>query len=885
MMPGLRAQPSFRIPLRVSEHAGVDRNEEPVRSGIPFPESIGLLSTENLRLIDDTGTAVPAHFEVLGRWGGGPDDSRFPIRWLQTDFRANLQSGVTRAYTLSNEGGGPSLPNVVVHETEDSIQLETGVARFQVSKLRGSLFEAVWLDGDGDGDDQWDAPLVMASEQSGSYVVAGGQEYRASRTAPLEVMVDERLPGRVTLRVEGFHHDPNGSPLLRYVTRLTFFAGSSAVKVHHTLIEGRVWGSGNGSLYDDVAPEDQAQIVTPIEKAGLRLVLQAPVTEVEWTVEDGNSEAIAMAEGGSLALRQRTPRRWQDPLVSEVLVQGQVHARYGAARSALLSAKTQERGGVAVSTRDFWRKGPQQIATDAMGTVTVDFPAEPYTIYQAMGLAEEILFEFQRGVAFEDLFASSQGGLKDPLFAVASGDWYVASGAFGELAAYPCTDYPSYDEGMEEHFDATRDWIEEGHAYGLLNWLDMPIIRFDDVPDPHEVSYGNSYYDAPGSCIREFARRGEYRWLRDLAFPQIRHWYTTDTYDTDESDHPYDGISGARGFYHRSGFTGEYHYMESLWDYYYLTGDRRALERGLRAARSYAEDPNWDNDFDLGFEIPGITGRMVWQKLNTLLEAWRASGQERFYEIMVADAEEWLEVIGTEHGFLREDRQQGNRFVTEQHFQAVVIHLPVLWKYHALTQSEAARNILINVPRHILQHARESQDPGSPAYNEFYNFLQVELQEDAYTTEPALLFNNSDDYLYDPAAVGLLAALGRASALTGDRSLVEEARRLYVERIEPNWFPNVWDKANAQQTLRMAPAMAYLVEPRVRAGASLEILRAVEGQIRLRLMGEPGQSYQVLQSTDLANWTEHTLIEMGSEGEVVITDLASQASRLFYRLQ
>ena len=50
-------------------------------------------------------------------------------------------------------------------------------------------------------------------------------------------------------------------------------------------------------------------------------------------------------------------------------------------------------------------------------------------------------------------------------------------------------------------------------------------------------------------------------------------------------------------------------------------------------------------------------------------------------------------------------------------------------------------------------------------------------------------------------------------------------------------------------------------------------------------MGEPGQSYQVLQSTDLANWTEHTLIEMGSEGEVVITDLASQSSRLFYRLQ
>ena len=193
--------------------------------------------------------------------------------------------------------------------------------------------------------------------------------------------------------------------------------------------------------------------------------------------------------------------------------------------------------------------------------------------------------------------------------------------------------------------------------------------------------------------------------------------------------------------------------------------------------------------------------------------------------------------------------------------------------------------MLINVPRHILQHARESEDPSSLAYNEFYNFLEVRLEQDGYATEPAFLFQDSDDYLYDPAVVGLLAALGRASALSGDTSLVEEARRLYRDRIEPNWFPDVWDKPNAQQTLRMAPAMAYLVESAARGQASLEILRAGQGQIRLRLTGEPGQSYQVMRSTDLATWMEHTQVEVGSEGEVVITELVSQASRLFYRLQ
>ena len=63
----LKAQPSFRIPLKVSEHAGVKRMVEPVRSGIPFPQNMELSSIDSLRLTDDSGKIVQAHFEILGR--------------------------------------------------------------------------------------------------------------------------------------------------------------------------------------------------------------------------------------------------------------------------------------------------------------------------------------------------------------------------------------------------------------------------------------------------------------------------------------------------------------------------------------------------------------------------------------------------------------------------------------------------------------------------------------------------------------------------------------------------------------------------------------------------------------------------------------------------
>ena len=845
------AHAAINVPLTVQEFSGVARTGETVRSGVPVPRREGLLSTSDLRLLDQSGTPVPARFTVLGRWGTGPADTTAPLRWVLVDFATDAAASTTNRFTLTQGGPGPVMPAVGIVETTTNITVTTGPGRFEVSKARGSLLEAAWLDLNGDTTFAAGEQIIFPANDTGSFTVTNSVEFRANNTAPLSVLVDESGPGRATVRVEGFHGGTGTNVFLRYVTRMTFFSGQSYVHVHHTFIEGRVMGSGNGDFPDGI-------IISPFTRAGLRLRPSfSGALNARITADSATPTVIALTNGAHTAsIRERTPTNYVQGLRYEVLDNLTQIETGQRARHAWLDV-SDSTWGLAVSTRDFWRKGPQRLTGAGDGTVTIEFPAEPYTIYQAMGLAEEVLLDFHPASApVADLRRRSQGFLKDPLFAVASAAWYCGTGAFLELTPVPSTRYPAHDSVLDQHYQQTLAWAEEGHSFGLVNWLDMPIDRFENSLNPHDGAYGNSYYDAPSAEIREFARRGEYRWLRDLAFPQIRHWFTTDCFDTDDPAHTFNGISGSRGVVHRGAFTGEYHYMESLWDYYYLTGDRRALERGMAAARSYAFGSNWPNDYDLGLPGgPGLTGRVISQKLNTLVEAFMASGDTTLHARLVADAEDFLTVVGTPEGFFRGNRQQTNIYVADQAFMQAVLFLPPIWKYHELTGSPAARSKLILTPQRILNHNRLSTNPAAPGYLQFYNLVTVTATGGGnYTTAPFTPFGNSDDFMYDQGVQGLVTALCRAAALSGDRALVAQARVLYENRLLPGWFPSVWDKAAAQQTLRAAPGVAYLGAPDTPPRSDFVGFELLTGRFRMHHQGTLGHSYHLQSSSNLTNW-------------------------------
>src|SRR5579859_3418930 len=81
--------------LTVQETAGVARSGEVVRSGVPLPRTINILSAGNLTLVDSNGTPIPAEFEVLARWNAGKSDSTAPIQWLLITFQANVAANAS----------------------------------------------------------------------------------------------------------------------------------------------------------------------------------------------------------------------------------------------------------------------------------------------------------------------------------------------------------------------------------------------------------------------------------------------------------------------------------------------------------------------------------------------------------------------------------------------------------------------------------------------------------------------------------------------------------------------------------------------------------------------------------------------------------------------
>lgn len=789
--------------LTVDNPVSFARGGEPVTSGVPVAESLALYDTSKLAITDSAGRPVIAQFDVLGRWGAGPQDASRPIRWLQVHFAADVPAQSSSIFQLTDEGSGNAVSGITARQDANTIDIATGPARFQIERRSFNLFNSVWLDVNGNGVFETNEQIVMPGAANGSFVLQSGVDYRSGQTEPLSAFIEQSGPLMTKVRVEGFHN--NGSAnLLRYVTHLTFYAGQSYVSVNHTLIEGRVQGNGNESGLEN-------KVQTALDRGGLRLQIDLSGTP-RVTIE-GAREAAYTARLGAGDTAEIVQHRLTDirlPMSYEVKHNGATVEAGERATRAWLDI-SDGRWGLAVGTQHFWEKNPERLLARGDGTVQVEFPAEPYTIYQAMGLGENAVFYFHgANVGAAQIAPVLEGFAKDPLIAVAPASWMIASGAFGEVLPNPApAEFGRLDQVLQENYEATMSFIRAGKSYGLMNYLDMPFDHWTADDNPDLTNWGNSYYDAPSAQIRQFARTGDTRWLRNLAFPQIQHFYTTDMHDTDDPTWYQNGISGSHGAAHREVWTGEYHFMESLWTYYYLTGDARALERGLQAARTYAYDPTWAVDANHGFG-PGTTTRINSQKFHTMLQGWLASGDQDLKNALDAQMRDFLTHQYTPEGFVYDRYNHESTYVADQGWMVAVLIHDTVYQYYQATGDPVAREFVITVPQRIAQYHRVSSDPASPDYHEFYNEVEVTVTgPGSFRVRPLTERNNSDDYLYLGGKFGLATALARAGQVSGDPALLTQARALFQAAL-PEWQGTVWSKEAAQLSLRVMQGLALL---------------------------------------------------------------------------
>ena len=236
------AQRAGRIPITIPA-ASADTPAWPITFGVPFPWG-ALDSADQVQLLDSAGNEVSIQVKITGRWS-----KKGSIRWLLIDclpsigsevqqftliYGPNVQSGVT--------GRHRGLP-LQVGETDASIIINTAgrdgdlPLRFVFPKHETPGLSEVWLDKNGNGTFQPDERLFHADETFGSYFVdEEGVKYFGSTDSDVEVVLEESGPLKACVRVSGWHVDPYGNKLGKFILRYYCYAGLPYIRLFHTFI-------------------------------------------------------------------------------------------------------------------------------------------------------------------------------------------------------------------------------------------------------------------------------------------------------------------------------------------------------------------------------------------------------------------------------------------------------------------------------------------------------------------------------------------------------------------------------------------------------------------------------------------------------------------------
>ena len=542
------------IVLNVRETAGVGRAGEVVRSGIPLPRTMGQLSTDNLRIVDANGAAVPAQFKVLARWNAGRSDATAPIQWLLVSFPATVAANGTTTYRLT-AGTNPTPPVPLrLTRTGNRIVVDTGTAVFTIDGGASSLFEEIRAGG---------TTLVTGGTLTARVDGADGRYI-----APRAVTIEDAGPLSAAVLVEGTYDLPDISSQRRYV----FTAGSATAIVRQTL----AWEGINA---------------VRVQRLRNTLTVQTPAATIRITGARG-SAAVQTNAPVSLAQRLRAnrteSRRYEIGSIAGEKADG-----------ALLSA-----GPLSIALDHMHEYEPQALHALADGSLAIDTVAE-----QTWLGARQALFATMAIGASIDPEREVWAPLNHPLRAWPDAAAFAKSEAVDPFPAGRVSpEHEQYDIAVRRVLETTVAKRDELGLHGLMTFGLFPRIwgnpiyadevQCGDDPTPGEAwddlywcGTWTDYHNTSTTASVRAMRTGEVEWLDAIAQPAALRMLYTQVFRCAPGD-PYFYCGQAPAGYggYRADFNSSHAYFDNLQLYYWLTGDSAVvdtLQRGARSMRDY----------------------------------------------------------------------------------------------------------------------------------------------------------------------------------------------------------------------------------------------------------------------------------------------------------
>jgi hypothetical protein len=282
--------------------------------------------------------------------------------------------------------------------------------------------------------------------------------------------------------------------------------------------------------------------------------------------------------------------------------------------------------GIMVAIRWFWQNYPKGLFVERDGSVHAalwpSFVRKTATVTGATGDRKSNFFPgMSKTHEIMVYFHGPKGGgavqavnamLQEPLFAAADPSWYCEkTRSFGRVASSDPSLYPEEIRWMVANYDfffeqnrreivRYREFNRGLDAYGMFNFGDSINHVNDDRrdkngerPDPTDIHWDNNYYGFPHAMLVQFVRTGNLDMLT-MAEEASTHLQDVDILCW----HPDPRFHGAprysAGLDHVRMYGGgdplytsdtyNHYKNESLFQRFWLKGDRRALEMGMLSA-------------------------------------------------------------------------------------------------------------------------------------------------------------------------------------------------------------------------------------------------------------------------------------------------------------
>lgn len=483
-----------RVPVSLLEETGTDRAQSPISFGFPCPRG-GIFDPAHMRVLEGD-REIPAQFTITAFW---PDGS---LKWVLVDFLIDLQANEDKTVTveLGREVQRQPLDSPLrIEDQSDQLSVITGPHRYSLGKRDFRVLNSAdRLAADGS------RPLVVS--ELGMTLTNEAQEvFCTAYSAPERVVVEQAGPIKTVVRVEGHYGSREPATYMKYVGRMTFWAGSPRV--------GIAWTTINDYLQTEF---------TDVSTLGLALLLRgAPRANTVYLFDaDGRLTAQPVAQA---TVTQYTD---QQGVLEEFGAEDQ--RRVELDRTPGVVRCSSENGSITLAVQDFWQRWPKRLEVGPQGLTFMPLPPQPAPDF-GVGLPHYLLYNlcegkyrFKWGMSFTDRFALDFGDqtsaaalyadVNQPVVAVIPAAWYAETGALGRLAPPLEKQFAVWDKWVADAFQANMRVKERDREYGFLNYGDWYGER--------GRNWGNNEYDYAHGLFQDFLRTGNrdhYRWALTAA--------------------------------------------------------------------------------------------------------------------------------------------------------------------------------------------------------------------------------------------------------------------------------------------------------------------------------------------------------------------------------